>query len=247
MRVVDCRILYNRKIAKDTYKISLQWDNMPKIRPGQFVNVAVENNFLRRPISISQVKRKEGIVLVYKIVGEGTKKLSQLAENQTINLMGPLGNGYELSDEREVLIICGGAGVPPLLELAKQYVEIGSKVNVVLGFTDAESVFYEEEFADMGCRVYVATDDGSYGFKGTALDCIKHKKITSNFVCSCGPQSMLKAVEKIYSHGFLSFESRMACGIGVCMACVAKDKIEENMYHRICKEGPVFRIGQIEF
>ena len=88
MRVVDCRILYNRKIAKDTYKISLQWDNMPKIRPGQFVNVVVENNFLRRPISISQVKRKEKIVLVYKIVGEGTKKLSQLAENQTINLMG---------------------------------------------------------------------------------------------------------------------------------------------------------------
>ena len=110
MRVVDCRILYNRKIAKDTYKISLQWENMPKIKPGQFVNVAIENNFLRRPISISQVMRKEGIVLVYKIVGEGTKKLSQLAENQMINLMGPLGNGYELSDEREVLIIGGGAG-----------------------------------------------------------------------------------------------------------------------------------------
>ena len=89
--------------------------------------------------------------------------------------------------------------------------------------------------------------DGSYGTKGTVMDAIDEAGITTDFVCSCGPGPMLKAVEARYQRGYVSFESRMACGIGACMACIAKDKKEEELYHRICKEGPVFPIGKVAF
>ena len=121
------------------------------------------------------------------------------------------------------------------------------KTYVVLGFNEGESVFYEEEFKKLGCEVYVATMDGSYGVKGTVMDAIEAADIDSTFVYCCGPVPMLKAVEAKYTKGYMSFESRMACGMGACMACVAKDKKEENMYHRICKEGPVFPIGKVDY
>ena len=145
------------------------------------------------------------------------------------------------------LLIGGGVGVPPLYELAKQYRRIDRKVDVVLGFNDAQSVFYADEFAALGCAVHVATMDGSAGVKGTVIDAIDAAGIQIDFVCSCGPVPMLKAVEARYSRGYMSFESRMACGIGACMACVAKDRKEADLYHRICKEGPVFPIGKVEF
>ena len=138
-------------------------------------------------------------------------------------------------------------GVPPLLELARVYKKIRMKTYVVLGFNDGESVFYEEEFKKLGCEVYVATMDGSYGVKGTVMDAIEAADIDSTFVYCCGPVPMLKAVEAKYTKGYMSFESRMACGMGACMVCVAKDKKEENMYHRICKEGPVFPIGKVDY
>ena len=163
-------------------------------------------------------------------------------------MFGPLGSSYPIhEEEHEVLLIGGGVGVPPLYELAKQYRIRDARVYVVLGFNDKESVFYENEFQRLGCHVAVATMDGSYGTKGTVMDAIKEHGITTEFTCSCGPRPMLKAVEERYTRGYMSFESRMACGIGACMACVAKDKKEENMYHRICKEGPVFPIGKVEY
>ena len=169
-------------------------------------------------------------------------------KGQTLNVFGPLGHGYPIEEKEDsILLIGGGVGVPPLYELAKQYRRLDKKVDVVLGFNDRGSLFYEEEFKALGCRVYVATMDGSYGTKGTVMDAIDEAGITTDFVCSCGPVPMLKAVEARYQRGYVSFESRMACGIGACMACIAKDKKEEELYHRICKEGPVFPIGKVAF
>ena len=182
------------------------------------------------------------------MVGDGTKKLSRLPAGHALGVLGPLGSGYPICAEEEaVLLIGGGVGVPPLYELAKQYRRIDRKVDVVLGFNDAQSVFYADEFAALGCAVHVATMDGSAGVKGTVIDAIDAAGIQTDFVCSCGPVPMLKAVEARYSRGYMSFESRMACGIGACMACVAKDRKEADLYHRICKEGPVFPIGKVEF
>lgn len=241
------KILSNTNIAKDTWRMELSADMAKNMKPGQFVNIKIDGFMLRRPISISSVE-EDKFVIVYKVVGDGTKKLSMMHANHSLDVFGPLGSSYPLhEEENEILIIGGGVGVPPLYELAKQYRKMNKKVYVVLGFNDADSVFYEEEFKALGCDVSVATMDGSYGIKGTVMDAIKEKDIKADFTCSCGPRPMLKAVEAKYTRGYMSFEARMACGIGACMACVAKDKKEENMYHRICKEGPVFPIGKVEY
>ena len=240
-------ILSNEKIAKDTYRMEIAAGMANDMKPGQFVNVKIDGFMLRRPISISSIEDNK-FVIVYKVVGDGTLELSKKILNQKIDVFGPLRSFYPIHDDiEEVLLIGGGVGVPPLYELAKQCRKKNKEVNVVLGFNDKDSVFYEEEFKKLGCNVVVATMDGSYGVKGTVMDAIKEKNITCDYTYSCGPRPMLKAVESTYTKGYMSFESRMACGMGACMACVAKDKKEENMYHRICKEGPVFPIGKVEF
>ncbi len=248
MEVKKVLVTENIEIAKDTYKMTLEYENARQMKPGQFVNIKIDGFMLRRPISISLVKDRSHFVIVYKVVGDGTQKLSTIAPGNMIDMFGPLGNSYPIHDDiDDILLIGGGAGVPPMLELARKYRRIRTEVNVVLGFNDKDSVFYEEDFKKLGCNVYIATMDGSYGTKGTVMDAIKEAGITTKFVCSCGPIPMLKAVEENYERGYMSFESRMACGMGACMACVAKDKKEENMYHRICKEGPVFPIGKVEY
>lgn len=248
MEAANVRVTENIKIAKDTYKMTLAWDKAYLMRPGQFVNIKLDGLMLRRPISISLVPDRTHFVIVYKVVGEGTEKLSRVEKGEMLDMFGPLGSSYPIHDDIDsLLIIGGGVGVPPLLELAKTYKKIRTEMFVVLGFNDKDSVFYEEEFKKLGCRVYVATMDGSYGTKGTVMDAIDEAEIKADMVCCCGPMPMLKAVEQRYHKGYMSFESRMACGMGACMACVAKDKNEENLYHRICKEGPVFPIGKVEF
>lgn len=248
MEVKKIKILANTKIAKDTYRMELSYDNAKMMRPGQFINIKIDGFMLRRPISISEVISRTSFAIVYKVVGDGTAALSEMKEGQMIDMLGPLGSFYPVHEDiDEVIIIGGGVGVPPLLELAKKYRKIRRTVHVVLGFNDSESVFYEDEFRKLGADVTVATMDGSYGVKGTVMDAIREKEIEGDFVCCCGPVPMLKAVEEKYSKGYMSFESRMACGMGACMACVARDKKEENMYHRICKEGPVFPIGKVEY
>lgn len=248
MQVETCLIMRNDKIAKDTYRMQLQGKIAQDMKPGQFVNIKVDGFMLRRPISICSIESKNEFVIVYKVVGDGTKALSELSARRMLDVFGPLGSSYPIHEELdEVLLIGGGVGVPPLYELAKQYRAINKKVNVVLGFNDAASVFYVNEFERLGASVVVASMDGSYGVKGSVMDAIKEKGIACDFTYSCGPIPMLKAVESAYTKGYMSFESRMACGIGACMACVAKDKKEENMYHRICKEGPVFPIGKVEY
>ena len=160
--------------------------------------------------------------------------MSKLSANDEINIFGPLGSFYPIEDEKEVLLLGGGVGVPPMLELAKCYRKQGTKVDVVLGFNDADSVFYEDEFKALGCDVVVATMDGSKGVKGTVIDAVDAHHITCDYVCSCGPRPMLKAIEARYTRGYMSFESRMACGIGACMACVAKDNIIRFVKRDLC-------------
>lgn len=247
MREEKGTIRLQERIASDTYRMVIEACCVEDMKPGQFVNIQIEGFSLRRPISISSVDETT-FTIVYKTVGDGTKRLAQMAEGQTLDIIGPLGSSYPLDiEENDVLIIGGGVGVPPLYELAKQYRRKGKHVYAVLGFQDKDSVFYEEEFRKLGCQTYIATMDGSYGTKGTVIDAIREHEIPCDFVCACGPRMMLHAVEDCYTKGYMSFEARMACGIGACMACVARDKKEADMYHRICKEGPVFPIGKVEY
>ncbi len=245
MRVETCRISEHIAIAADTYKMVLSSTLGKEMLAGQFVNIKIDGYSLRRPISISSFE-EDTFTIIYKVVGEGTKALSELEVNDCLDVLGPLGSNFPIHEDKDnILIVGGGVGVPPLYEVAKQYRRLHKQVSVVLGFNDAQSVFYETEFKALGCDVCVATMDGSYGEKGTVIDAIQNRNITNSYLYSCGPLPMLKALENQYTQGYTSFESRMACGIGACMGCVCKDKEDKDLYYRICKEGPVFPIGKV--
>lgn len=233
-------ILENREISYETYRMRVQSAIAKEAKPGQFVQIQVPGFYLRRPISVCDAYEDE-ITFVYKVVGDGTEAMSRMKADEQISLFGPLGHGFPV-EGRDVLLIGGGVGTPPLLYTAKEYLKQNAHVSVVLGFNDAKSVMLEEEFKAIGCDVHVATMDGSYGTKGTVIDAIEACNIKDTFVLACGPLPMLKAVSAKYTDGYVSLESRMACGMGACMGCVVKDENGESM--RVCKDGPVFAIGK---
>ena len=241
MKTYQARILENTETAAGTYRMILATGCGREVKCGQFVQVQVPGFYLRRPISVCMAD-EETLTLVYKVVGEGTKAMSEMEKGTLADIFGPLGHGFPLAD-RDVLLIGGGVGTPPLLLTAKKYIENGHKVTAVLGFNDKESVMLEEEFRQLGASVFVATMDGSYGTKGTVMDAIRENNIRETFVLSCGPLPMLKAVSAAYTEGCVSLESRMACGMGACMGCVVKDREGESL--RVCKDGPVFEIGKV--
>lgn len=235
-------ILSNTEIAKDIWRMEIKTNLAKEARPGQFIEISVPGFYLRRPISICEIK-DESLIIIYKILGQGTEKMTELTSNDLLDIFGPLGNGFPIEDQDKVLLVGGGVGVPPLYETAKQYRLKGSKVDVVLGFNDEESIFYKEEFEQLGCNVEIATMDGSFGTKGTVLDAIKANNINTDFISTCGPLMMLKALDATYTKGYISLEARMACGLGACMGCVVKDKEGNSL--RVCKDGPVFEVGKV--
>ena len=196
-------ILSNTEIAKDIWRMEIKTNLAKKARPGQFIEISVPGFYLRRPISICEIK-DESLIIIYKILGQGTEKMTELTSNDLLDIFGPLGNGFPIEDQDKVLLVGGGVGVPPLYETAKQYRLKGSKVDVVLGFNDEESVFYKEEFEQLGCNVEIATMDGSVCTKGTVLDAIHAKNIDTDFISACGPLMMLKALDATYTKGYIS-------------------------------------------
>ena len=233
-------ILTNEPLTSTVYKMTLAGDTTPITAPGQFVNIKLEGQYLRRPISVCD--SVEGILtLIYKVVGRGTEQMSQMQAGETLDLLTGLGNGYDttLSGDHP-LLLGGGVGVPPLYMLAKQLRSEGKTVSVVLGFNTKDEIFYEEEFKALGCDVTVTTADGSYGVGGFVTNAMN---VDYTHVCTCGPEPMLKAVYKACTtDGQFSFEERMGCGFGACMGCSCKTI---TGYKRICKEGPIMRKGDI--
>ncbi len=240
MKVRDALVLRNQRIAKDTWEMILRTDIAREVQCGQFVQVQVPGFYLRRPISVHRVK-DDTVSLIYKVVGDGTARMTETAEGETVSLFGPLGTGFPVLD-RDVTLIGGGAGVPPLVETAFRYTAAGHSVTAVLGFNDRESVFGIEELEALGCKVYCATMDGSFGTKGTVIDAVEENGIQVDTVLACGPLPMLRAVAERYE-GYISLEARMACGIGACMGCVVKTPDGGSL--RVCRDGPVFRTGEV--
>ncbi|MBR0140228.1 MAG: dihydroorotate dehydrogenase electron transfer subunit [Firmicutes bacterium] len=240
MKDVIMTVKENRPIAPQVFKMKLSGDCGEITAPGQFVNIKLDGLYLRRPISVCDL---EGNVLtiIYKVVGRGTEQMSGMKEEESLQVLTGLGNGYELSCAGEKpLLIGGGVGVPPMYLLAKKLIEQGKAPSVVLGFNTKSEIFYEEEFKALGCPVTVTTVDGSYGIKGFVTDGLPEGY--TYFYC-CGPEPMLKAVyKKTETSGQFSFEERMGCGFGACMGCSCKTV---TGYKRICKDGPVLRKEEI--
>ena len=219
--------------------------------PGQFVSLYCEerSRLLPRPISICEIdKERSAIRLVYRLAGEGTKEFSALQTDDEVKVLGPLGNGFPLEGEHPI-VIGGGIGVPPMLELAKS---LSAKSTIVLGYRD-EQLFLKEQFEDYG-QVEITTDNGSVGVHGTVVDVLEQKQITGDVIYACGPKPMLAAVKRYAMEHeikcYVSMEERMACGIGACLGCVCQTKEEDAHSHvhntRVCKDGPVFLAEEVE-
>ncbi len=234
-------ITYNRPLTDSVYKMVLEGDTSAITAPGQFVNIKLDGQFLRRPISVCDYNEYT-LTIIYKVVGKGTEQMSRMGAGESLDILTGLGNGYDLtvSGEKPVLL-GGGVGVPPMYNLAKKLIAEGKKVSVILGFNTKNEIFYEEEFKNLGCDVTVTTVDGSYGVKGfvtTAMETMDY-----SYFYTCGPEPMLKAVYKTsVTSGQMSFEERMGCGFGACMGCSCKTL---TGYKRICKDGPVMRKEEI--
>ena len=225
----------NKKIAKNTYEWVLEGDTSGITASGQFVNIKLDGFFLRRPISVCDV-RENNLVLIFKAVGAGTEKMAEAKPGERFDVLTGLGNGYDLSlSGKSPLLIGGGAGVPPMFMLAKELISGGAKPTVILGFGSSDEVFYKEEFEKIGARVLITTVDGSYGIRGFVTNAMADLEYT--YFYTCGPEPMLKAVYDASStSGQFSFEERMGCGFGACMGCTCKTKYGNK---RICREGPV--------
>ncbi len=278
MKKETARVISQNKIADGIYSMWIETEAAATAKPGQFIDVYVndDSKLLPRPISICEVKENR-LRIVYRVVGGGTKVMSTYQDGDNIDIIGPLGNGFDLKERRAVLV-AGGIGIPPMVELAKQLSKKYGKENVlsVMGYRD--ELFLVEELEKYS-EVVVTTEDGSSGIKGTVIDGLKESldgyvelcggismdpfsagSNAGRVVYACGPIPMLKAVKdwaldesrlnKI-EQCQISLEERMACGIGACLACVCKTKEKDEHSNvcnkRICKDGPVFDAKEIDF
>ena len=247
-------VVSQREIAPRIFEMVLKGDMVAQMQAGQFLHIRVPDasKLLRRPISIADInKEAQEAIIIYRIEGRGTAIFSQLKAGDKLDCLGPQGNGFDLSPVRagdHALIIGGGIGVPPLLEVAKELHAKGAQVTAVLGFSDKSAVILEAEmkkYAD----VIVTTDNGSYGRKGYVSAVVD--EMTQDYVAvySCGAPAMLQYVDRKFqdhSHAYLSMESRMACGMGACYACVVHVAgQDESVNKRVCEDGPVFETGTI--
>ena len=259
MKNMNLKIIENKKVTQGFYKMRIEAPYIAKTaHPGQFVEIKCSDGndpLLRRPLGVHKIL-KNGIEMLYEVVGRGTELLSKKKPGDTIDIIGPLGNGFTLPqipnpESRIPILIAGGIGVAPLLVLAEKITEKKKAPYIIIGAKTKPGILCEKEFKDLGCFVMVSTEDGSKGHKGYATDILKHLLKTINCQASaiyaCGPHPMLKAVSQmarlVNVPCQVSLDERMACGVGVCLGCPVK--VKTGGYKMVCKDGPVFDAREI--
>ena len=243
MQRVVLTVTKNEALTPLIYEMHLSGDVSGVTRAGQFVEIALDGLYLRRPISVCNYEEGE-LTLIYKVVGKGTDLMSQMAEGTQLDVLTGLGNGFNIDHECEKpLLVGGGVGVPPLYRLTHDLIARGKDVTVVLGFNTEAEIFYAEKFEELGAKVIIATADGSVGVKGFVTNAIAESGVESDYFYSCGPLPMLKALcQSLEIDGEVSLEERMGCGFGICMGCSIQTTKGAK---RVCKEGPVFKKEEV--
>ncbi len=258
----------NHRVAEGIHLMSFYSPFLAKkSQPGQFLHIRLNKNgvLLRRPFSIHKIKNKDCFI-IFKIRGKATRLLSQYKKGDTLEILGPLGNGFyygrDIFDNRDsfagcsnVILVAGGIGVAPLVFLAenlKKTYRNKVKCWVFLGAKTKNEIVCDKEFKQLGYTTFVATEDGSGGFKGTVIKLLNSKLKTSGYnsrayVYLCGPREMIFSIKKTirkfpYLKCQVSLEQFMGCGIGVCWGCVINTK---EGYKRVCKDGPVFNLSDL--
>jgi len=261
---VKAKVIDNKRVKGNYFHCIF---NAPRIqrkaKSGQFVNIKITDGtepLLRRPFSIHQLN-KSNIEILYEVVGEGTRLLSKKKTGEYLDIIGPLGNGFDLQCARPVtkhslVLVAGGMGVAPLVFLAQALKrktsgkKCLSEILVLIGARTKGQILCEKEFKSLGCSVKIATDDGSSGFHGRVTDLLKeritHYTLHITQIYACGSKPMLRAISNISVQknipAQISLEEHMACGIGACLGCVVDTK---EGFKRVCKDGPVFEADQI--
>lgn len=251
-------ICEHQAIAPGIMRLTLQHpEKLPPYTPGQFFHVRVTESYdhlLRRPISLCLADEEQRTVtLVYRISGKGTALLARRHPGESLDVLGPLGHGFPLhAQDRHVLLLGGGIGVPPLLELARQLHGQGKRVTIVVGFQRKDQALLLSELQSYG-DVFIATEDGSLGRSGFVTACLTEELLAGvQRYYACGPSPMLAALQQMLRDrvpGYLSLEERMGCGIGACMGCVheVREKDGSVGYRRVCHDGPVFAAEEVLF
>ena len=251
-RKETARVISQEKLADEIYSMWIKTGIASDAVPGQFLSVYTKDKtrLLPRPISICEADDKDGgrLRIVYRIAGAGTKEFSKYKAGDEVDILGPLGNGFPIKNEKAILV-GGGIGIPPMLELAKR---LKGEKTIVLGYRNKDT-FLDKEFLSYG-NVVIATDDGSLGTKGNVIDAIKENKVDGGVLYACGPTPMLRGVKKFAEENsieaYISLEERMACGVGACLGCVCKstdtDDHSKVNNKRICADGPVFNATEVE-
>lgn len=248
-------------LADGIFSMWIRTDAANAAKPGQFLSMYTDDGtkLLPRPISICEIDRDgEALRMVYRVTGPetGTEQFSRLQAGDKIEIVGPLGNGFPLEKAagKRAMLMGGGIGVPPILELAKELageLEPAQKM-IVVGYRDSQT-FLKEEFEQNGA-LYLSTEDGSVGTKGNVMDAVRENQLDADIIYACGPTPMLRAIKAYAQENgiecYISLEERMACGIGACLGCVCKsrEKDEHSNVHnkRVCKDGPVFLASEVE-
>jgi len=242
----------NKQIAAGFYDLRVHAPDIVDLAvPGQFVHIRCGERPLRRPISICGLDKQEGILrMVYEVRGEGTEWMSQRGSGETLDILGPLGQGFKLADNhKRVVVVGGGLGVPPLIPVAQQ---AGKSTVAVLGFRAESAAILLDDFADVCGSVMLSSNDGTLGRKGFVTDDVRAlcERGEVDLICACGPTPMLKAVAEVAAEygvdAQVSLEQRMGCGIGACLVCSCKaDMGAGETYAQVCRNGPVFKAEEV--
>lgn len=250
-------ITEREEIAREIFSYVIRCpEAAAEAKAGQFVHIRAEGFTLRRPISICEINKDKGTVrIVFEVRGEGTKKLSELAVGDKMDVILPLGNGFTIKDidnDKNVIVVGGGIGVPPMCGMAADYGNAGRNVKAVIGFRSKDKVILEEDFKRLGADVTVCTDDGSYGENGVVTKPLERELEMGKtaMIYACGPTPMLKAVietaKKYNVPCEVSLEQRMACGVGACVGCACNIRRDgKDLVLRVCKDGPVFKAEEV--
>ena len=252
-------ILSNEKVAEDHYLLRCECPEIAlNALPGQFVHVLISNGtglLLRRPFTVYKVDDVE-ITMLYQIIGEGTSRLSKMPKGESLQILGPLGNTFDIQHTTDpAIIVGGGAGIASLMLLATATRKRGIKTIGLVGSQHKHRLLSVEDLKTIGVSVHIATDDGSVGHHGFVTEILDKLLLNGELphptVYACGPHAMLAAVTAITNvynvPTQIAMENRMGCAMGVCLGCVCPVKISDTQieYQRACTEGPVFNATEI--
>jgi dihydroorotate dehydrogenase electron transfer subunit len=253
-RVEDFIVLNHKWLNYKTFIIELEAPGkLPEILPGNFAEIEIANSpkvFLRRPFSIYDVNHTANTLSFFvKVIGEGTRLLGETRKGDKLSLIYPLGNSFSRPASGRILVVAGGSGIAPFILYGKELRKYGTEITFLFGARSADEIVLTDQFKNLG-KVLITTEDGSLGEKGlvTGHSLFSSEILFFDFIATCGPEPMMKAIGKIATERKIiceaSLENTMACGFGACLCCITPTV---NGNKCVCTEGPVFNVNDLKW